>query len=194
MGRIHCIATVLFTLVASNVLAGPTITLTVHSVPEGAAVYANATRQSMGVTPLTIPYPRKWSRKCEVTQPIEVRWASGATAMVPGVSLCWKQGKRQMITLTRPADAPNGDIDLNAASQRMYALQGERKAAQRAAEINAAARAAADAPEQASWANALAIQANLRILMQPYQLPMPRPSALCITRPVMRNTTYVWCQ
>jgi hypothetical protein len=110
---------VICVLVPVCAFAGPKqITVTIHSSPAGAAVYANDARTYMGVTPLNLVYPMDGSKNCQLRQGLAVRWASGASEELQRVTLCPSVGKRQTLTLARPADAPNLRIDLQVELQR----------------------------------------------------------------------------
>jgi hypothetical protein len=81
---------------ASAAFAGPKkISVTIHSAPEGAQVFANDARTDMGQTPLTLVYPMDGSKNCQVRQGAEVRWASGATAEISRLTICPSTGKHQ---------------------------------------------------------------------------------------------------
>jgi hypothetical protein len=106
-------------LVASVAFAGPkTISVTIHSVPEGALVYANDARTYMGQTPITLEYPMDGSKNCQVRQGAEVRWFSGAKAEIARFTICPAIGKQQQYTFTRPADVPGAADDAQIALQR----------------------------------------------------------------------------
>ena len=124
------------------------IALAINSIPQGATIFINEKHPVSGVTPFVTKFrPRG---KCQTTNSMTARWASGATTILPALRLCWKQGKQQMYTFMRPADAPNGEMDLAVGNQRMTALQAEYEAGQRAAEVQAARRATQAAAEQAT--------------------------------------------
>ncbi len=150
------------------------IEVTFHSTPEGAALYANEPRTYMGQTPFTLVYQVR-KGQCETRQGAEVRWASGAQATISALNLCTSVGKHQQFTFNRPSDAPNLQADLAVALQ-----------VQETAMLGALAQAQVDANVLQAYQNAV------RPMWSPYVLP--KTSYLCLSRPVMRNATYVWCQ
>src|SRR5436190_9746693 len=122
-------------LCASSALAGPKkVTVTIHSSPEGAAVYANTARTYMGVTPLTMTYPMDGSKSCQIKEGYAVQWASGANVTRTGLQLCPGMGKRQQVIETRP-DVPGlmADIQVALQHQQVAALQSAASAQQAAA-------------------------------------------------------------
>jgi hypothetical protein len=98
---------------------GPTkITVTIHSMPEGATVYANDARTPMGHTPVDLEYALDGSTVCQIRQGMAVQWTSGAKAEIASLQLCPSTGKHQQYTFTRPTDAPDAAIDESLALQR----------------------------------------------------------------------------
>ncbi len=121
--------TLLAVLAAASAACSP-LTVTFHSDPEGATLYANASQTNFGATPVTLHY--KPSRAflagtgCDVFQGAMARWPSGATAAVSSLRLCPQDGRRQQITLVRPSNAPGLDHDISAAfRQQELAQQAE---------------------------------------------------------------------
>lgn len=141
------------------------ITLEIHSTPEGAAVAIDDVPRAMGSTPLALKYDIVGD--CGNTQALRVRWASGVEASLPALQLCAKTGKRQTYTFTRPTDFPGLEIDLQVAYQQ--AVLAELRAIRRAAEDP-------DPPALRAWT------------------PLPKTSAICVTRTVANGVTYVSCQ
>ena len=148
------------------------ITLEIHSAPEGAELLLNDVPRLVGVTPWAVPY--EIPGDCGPTQPVRVRWASGAEARMAGVVLCAAVGKRQTITLERPADVAGLAVDLQVAYQ--YAVL---------AALRAQTRALGELDYQA-WLQTL--NGTQRAAAA------PKPFALCTTRDVARGVIYVACQ
>jgi hypothetical protein len=148
------------------------ILLDIHATPEGAQVLTGEEPgRLMGVTPLALSY--EIPDDCGQTQAVRVRWASGAETHVAGVRLCTAIGKHQTVTLSRPADAPNLELDLQVAYQQAMLAQQQAMLAQMAA----IRRAAEDpSPAPTPWT------------------PLPKTSAICVTRQVARGVSYVSCQ
>jgi hypothetical protein len=99
-------------LVVPTAANAKTITLTVHSSPEGAMV------AGFGQTPVAITYKISG---CQNTLPLTVQWTSGVTTMTT-LTLCEVIGKQQVYTVQRP----EGDglaIDVQVAFQRALLLQ-----------------------------------------------------------------------
>jgi hypothetical protein len=141
------------------------ILLDIHATPEGAQVLTGEEARLMGMTPLALSY--EIPDGCGQTQAVRVRWASGAEAQVAGVRLCTAIGKHQTVTFVRPADAANLELDLQVAYQQAMLAQ------------MAAIRRAAEDPPPAPWT--------------PWT-PLPKTSAICVTRQVARGVSYVSCQ
>lgn len=91
------------------------VTLTINTHPRGATVFMGPTQQEYGYAPASLKYSlgKHFFRdgRCENTQQITVRWASGAQAYIPSLALCGGNGKKQEFTFVRPPEAPGGDID-----------------------------------------------------------------------------------
>jgi hypothetical protein len=149
------------------------IILDIHATPEGAQVLTGEEGALMGVTPLPLSY--EVPGDCGQTQAVRVRWASGAEAHVAGVRLCTAIGKHQTVTLSRPADAANLELDLQVAYQQAMLAQQQAMLAQMAA----IRRAAEDPPAPTPWTT---------------WTPLPKTSAICVTRQVARGVSYVSCQ
>jgi hypothetical protein len=141
------------------------ITLVIHSTPEAAQLLLDDVPRLVGVTPWAVPY--EITGDCGRTQAIAVRWASGAEASVPAVSLCTKTGKRQQVTFERPATVAGLEVDLQVAYQQAVL-----------AELQAIRRAAEDPPPPA---------------LRPYT-PLPKTSAICVTRQAANGVMFVSCQ
>ncbi len=121
-----------------DALVNRKLTITYHSDPEGAMLYANESRQLMGYTPVTVQYQPSvdFYRKkaCLTIQPSMVRWASGAEASGPSLSACPQVGFNQQFVFLRPTGLPGREIDAQFALQlRMLAVQQELAEAQRQA-------------------------------------------------------------
>lgn len=142
-----------------------TITLEIHSTPEGAAVAVDNVPRAVGSAPLALKY--EITGDCGETQALRVRWASGVEASLPALRLCAKTGKRQTYTFERPTDLPGLDLDLQVAYQQAMLAQ-----------MAAIRRAAEDPPPPA---------------LAPWT-PLPKTSAICVTRTVANGVTYVSCQ
>ena len=95
------------------------VKLIVLSDPAGATVYINQASRKMGPAPAALTY--KFGRdffehnRCESTQPIKVRWTSGAEASVNSLQLCGGTGKTQQFVFVRPAEVPGRDLDVQVA-------------------------------------------------------------------------------
>jgi hypothetical protein len=96
------------------------VTLTVHSVPEGATVSQNG--QTFGATPLTVSYEFPDFKTCHLTEALTVTWASGASSAMP-INLCPAVGKKQQFSFARPTDAPNLALDWQVAYQQAALAQ-----------------------------------------------------------------------
>jgi hypothetical protein len=87
-----------------------------QSDPSGATLYENG--QPKGLTPFTLVYQPSQAFKnggCMELDPLEVRWASGATATTDGsLTACKSAGSRQRYMFIRP-NVPGRDIDVNTA-------------------------------------------------------------------------------
>jgi hypothetical protein len=147
------------------------ITLEIHSAPEGAQLMINNVPSAGGMTPRTVAY--EITGDCQHTQPVTVRWASGAEASTR-VRLCAAVGKRQTVTLERPADVDGLAVDLQVAYQQAML-----------AELRAQTRALSELDYQA-WLQTL--NGSQRAAAA------PKPFALCTTRDVARGVIYVACQ
>src|SRR5262245_7888519 len=93
--------------VAVTLTAGcASLTVTYHSDPEGATLYANENQARFGYTPLTLRYKPSadflQGRTCDTVQGAMVRWSSGAEASVPSLELCPQNGRHQQFTFVRP--------------------------------------------------------------------------------------------
>jgi hypothetical protein len=148
------------------------VTLTIHSMPEGALLTENG--KLWGSTPFALVYNVGAFRACQNTPPMSVRWASGAEAAVTGVSLCPTVGKNQVFTLNRPADADGLAIDLQAAFQQAMLAQMR------------AQTSALEELDYQSWLQTLNSSQRAAAATKPF--------ALCISRDVARGVVYVACQ
>lgn len=129
------------------------IHLTVHSDISGAAVYEG--NKYFGATPVALQYSNAVFRNggCINTNPITLRWGSGATVTQP-VHLCASTGYYQQYTFNRPLNVPGRDRDLQ------FAIEMERNAA-----IRQQAAAASDAALIQAWSavNALSNSGDVNI-------------------------------
>jgi hypothetical protein len=146
-----------------------TVTVTIHSEPEGASLFLNDARTPMGITPATVTY--KFSGDCARMQGGEARWTSGAVATVSAIDLCANTGKQQTVTVARPTDAPDLAGDLQVAYQRAALAQ---------LQAQTQAIVAASAPVYTPP------------VLQPWVAP--KPYVLCISRDVVRGVVYVSCR
>ena len=97
--------------------------LTYETVPTGATLYENG--QSLGIAPQMRSYPASDVKDGQIRTPVVTAiWPSGAKASF------WtflKPGDDNVTTLTRPANAPNAQVDLDNA-QKYAADEARRKA------------------------------------------------------------------
>jgi len=164
------VALFVFAVSAPAVARDHTITVTVHSDPEGAQLFMNDARTLMGTTPAAVTYT--FAGDCARMQGGEARWASGAVATVTYIDVCAKTGSQQVVTIARPTDAPDLAGDLQVAYQRAVLAQLQ-------AQTNALAAAA--------WAPVYTPP-----VLQPWVAP--KPYRLCISRDVVRGVVYVSCR
>jgi len=196
-------------LVSAFCLAGcapPMVRVTYQSVPEGAAVIENG--RVLGVTPMEITYtPTRefYAGECVTLQPIQARWASGATADWSG-SLCARNGYRQSYTFMRPEGVAGGEVDAQVGAGNQLA-----RATQQAAQ----AQAEADISEDNLWmlsnavGNAAANQQRPVVMptyptaSTPHTIPQPASSAFpsfqdkkvtCTTTEVSAGQANTVCQ
>lgn len=99
------------------------VKVTFQSDPPGATLYSEdipGTLKLWGYAPLILKFqvPRNW-KDCIHTNPMRVRWLSGAEAAVSGIELCPQVGKNQQFTFMRPAGIPGAEIDGQFAIQLM---------------------------------------------------------------------------
>jgi len=94
-----------------------TVDLTVISDPPGAMLYANSAETSFGYTPRAVKYTIPKGQDCLATQPIKVRWVSGAESTVSSVRVCRAVGKHQQFVFIRTEEAPGVAVDAQFAIQ-----------------------------------------------------------------------------
>ena len=111
------LALVLVLLLGASLTAkGPRhLTVTFHSDPEGAMLYANQDLHLIGYTPVQLKYePSKGFRAgtgCENLQRVTVRWASGAEASIDSLRACPQNGGDQQFVFKRPDSILGREID-----------------------------------------------------------------------------------
>lgn len=92
------------------------VTLTVLSDPAGATVYVNTAGDHIGYAPvvLTYSFAKHFFKqgRCVTVEPIRVRWASGAEAVIESLTICGTLGKKQQVVFVRPTEVPGRDIDV----------------------------------------------------------------------------------
>jgi hypothetical protein len=99
-------------------VSGCTSELLVKSDPEFATIYSG--NQNFGAAPVYLSYKiTKQDRKIGfiIADTLTARWISGATLKMP-IQLNFKEGKHHEITLIRPADYPNVNLDANYVQER----------------------------------------------------------------------------
>lgn len=105
----------LITAVVTLSAAPKRVSVTVHSDPEGATVYANTSHTLIGYAPITLTYPTSKNfqrgKTCDAMQPVMVRWASGVEASIDTLTLCPVNGATQQFTFERP-DEDGRQIDV----------------------------------------------------------------------------------
>jgi hypothetical protein len=110
--KICMLFVVVLTLAATTEAA--TVTVTYLSDPPGATLYEeiDAVLKPWGYTPFKLKYdvPSKWTG-CIRTNPMQVRWMSGAMWNLRSVELCANLGKNQRFTFLRPPGVPGRDVD-----------------------------------------------------------------------------------
>lgn len=115
------------------------LTITYHSDPAGATLYANENQQTFGYAPVKLKYKvtKGFSsgKECMTIQPVMVRWASGAEASVSTITACPQQGGNQQFTLVRPTGVEGRELDVQFALQlqQIALLRQQARAAQSAA-------------------------------------------------------------
>lgn len=107
---------------------GPrSLTITYHSDPEGAMLYANAANTLFGYTPMTLKYKPsdafKKGKECFRVQQSMVRWASGAEAKIDNLDACPQNGATQQFVFVRPEGVPGREIDAQVGAQWQLLLQ-----------------------------------------------------------------------
>ena len=149
-------------LLPLSAVAATKVTVTVQSTPSGATLSQEG--QTMGQTPWVLTYELRDFKACQLTKPLTVTWASGASATQP-LQLCPAGGKKKMYTFGRPADAPNIPIDWQVEYQQTLVAQ-----------LGAMTRDITDPPPPA---------------YVPFVAP-PR-AQICTTRHVANGVDYVQC-
>ena len=92
--------------------------LTVFSLPEGAAIIENDTGKSVGSTPVTVFYDpavllqHRDDKECFVVKGFEARWVSGAVDSIEVVRLCGSDSGDYKITFYRDPDYPDLEKDI----------------------------------------------------------------------------------
>lgn len=129
-----------FGIVFTALLVGcatPPLMVTYYTEPAGGMVFQGS--QHMGRAPVCLSYPVSDDENrngSKLLAPITVQWVSGArTTTGTNYADLRKYGFSQQLTVNRPPDAPNAQIDA------AYGAQLEQAAAQQAA-ANAAAQSA----------------------------------------------------
>lgn len=149
-----------------------TVTLQIHSLPEGAAILQNGA--VVGTTPTTVTYNATAqfdAGQCITVQPLTAHWASGATSAV-APTLCPATGYSQQYTFLRPAGVAGAEVDARIAAGNQAA---------------SAARYAADAA--AADANARAIEDAINNAANNYSKPQPTYSYPQYTPPPITQPT-----
>ena len=121
-------------ILVSGVLAGCAGSLTVNSVPQGALISSN--KQALGQSPLVISLSKDSVKGiplapngCYMAPGFSAQWASGAEAASPeNTPLCNGLDSDYVVTISRPANAPGLDKDLQVANQRENVLAQQQQA------------------------------------------------------------------
>lgn len=104
----------LFTLTVATSAHAADVKVTFQSDPPGATLYTvlNDTPRLWGYAPIVMKWgvPKKWTT-CLQTEPILVRWLSGAEARIDTLRLCPQVGKNQQFSFIRPTGVPGVEID-----------------------------------------------------------------------------------
>jgi hypothetical protein len=137
-------------------------TLTLYSQPSGAYITELGTGTVYGIAPVVVQYDSKTlsaskdASGCSLVRGFEAKWVSGATTSSPSIRLCTNSNNAFNYQLSRDANAPGLEADLDFAMRQgaLRAQQQQAEAIQNAAAIQA-------------WG---AFQA-----MQPKPTPMPTP-------------------
>jgi hypothetical protein len=102
-------------LFSVRLVSADTLKLIVATDPAGATLYANDAGQLMGYAPYELKYELAKGffkgSACAMVQGLRVRWASGAEAAVPSLTVCPWIGKRQQFVFTRPTGVSGGELD-----------------------------------------------------------------------------------
>lgn len=111
------------------------VTVTYFSTPSGATLYQAG--QAMGVTPMDMVYQltdADMAAGQKLLMGTNVRWASGATAIVGDLVVPAKRGGVFTHTFSRPAGVAGMDTDLAIERQQQYqaAMQRQEELAQQA--------------------------------------------------------------
>jgi hypothetical protein len=120
---IGCLLTIVVATGFGFAAKGPrSLTITYHSDPEGAMLYANDTKQLFGYTPFALKYKQlspgfKNGSECMRLQPAMVRWASGLEAKIDGLTACPQNGGKQQFVFVRPNGVAGREIDVQVALQ-----------------------------------------------------------------------------
>lgn len=149
-----------------------TVTLQIHSLPEGAAILQNGA--VVGTTPTTVTYnaaAQFGAGQCITVQLLTAQWASGATSAV-APTLCPATGYSQQYTFLRPAGVAGAEVDARIAAGNQAA---------------SAARYAADAAT--ADANARAIEDTINNAANNYIKPQPAYSYPQYTKPQITQPT-----
>jgi hypothetical protein len=121
-------------LLAMVVLSGCAGSLTINSVPQGALISSN--KQALGQSPLVITLSKDSAQTmplaangCYMAPGFTAQWASGAEAASPeNTALCNGLDSDYVVTISRPANAPGLDKDLQVANQRENVLAQQAQA------------------------------------------------------------------
>lgn len=105
-------------LLSAATVEAADVKVALRSDPPGAMVYTGPLPagsdqvKAWGYAPLVLKWavPRRWN-SCLQTEPIRVRWLSGAEATIPSLQLCPQTGKNQQFTFMRPTGVPGVEID-----------------------------------------------------------------------------------
>lgn len=127
-------------LMPITAFAAKTVTLTLHSVPEGAAIIQNGV--VIGVTPTFVQYNSAAyavlkSGQCFTAEAVTARWTSGATSTL-NTQLCPANGYNQQYTFLRPAGVDGAIADAQVAAANQSARTAQYLSNEQAADNNAA--------------------------------------------------------
>ena len=106
----------LFTVILVITLSGCSYGLTYHSQPPGALIKHTENGNVIGMAPINVDYgndPRFKSDGCYRVAGVTAVWVSGAQAKTENIITLCGTPQEYVITLSRPASAPDLEKDMN---------------------------------------------------------------------------------